>query len=298
MEILLNKQPMDIQLEGENVLGDIISELEIWLAKENYVIQTLKQDNENIDLSDNSSWKDTDIKGITKLEVEAVMAEEARYNNLETIAIYLTNLKEAMLQGNKELASDLLTDFEGVTYSFNSMMDSSFVKSAPLNVLISEIHNWETNTSKENLPPSQGLVQALEICVSMVVIQIKEISNPIEECDKAFTVLEGMLPGLRDLSLMLQTGKDKEALNLVITLTEVLNKIMRLFGKYCTLKNKNLEDLSIQELPAQEFFTALNNIFNELGEAFESNDSILIGDLSEYEIVPKLESLIEIRNSI
>lgn len=41
----------------------------------------------------------------------------------------------------------------------------------------------------------------------------------------------------------------------------------------------------------KEFYTELNAVLKELVEAFHSQDSVLIGDLQEYEIAPRLESI-------
>ena len=41
----------------------------------------------------------------------------------------------------------------------------------------------------------------------------------------------------------------------------------------------------------QDFYRDLNRILTELLEAFHANDSVLIGDLMEYEIAPRLEQL-------
>ena len=45
------------------------------------------------------------------------------------------------------------------------------------------------------------------------------------------------------------------------------------------------------EEPLERFFSDLNRILTELIEAFEAKDSVLIGDLLEYEVTPRLEGL-------
>jgi hypothetical protein len=41
----------------------------------------------------------------------------------------------------------------------------------------------------------------------------------------------------------------------------------------------------------QAFYQDLNSVLSELLEAFAAKDSVLIGDLMEYEIAPRLEQL-------
>jgi len=48
-------------------------------------------------------------------------------------------------------------------------------------------------------------------------------------------------------------------------------------------------DNSNEDLEA--FYEELNGVLSELLEAFDAKDSVLIGDLMEYEIAPRLERL-------
>ena len=43
----------------------------------------------------------------------------------------------------------------------------------------------------------------------------------------------------------------------------------------------------------EEYYNELNSVLKELIDAFHINDSVLIGDLLEYEIAPRLEGLIQ-----
>ena len=43
----------------------------------------------------------------------------------------------------------------------------------------------------------------------------------------------------------------------------------------------------------EKYYNELNGFLKELIDAFQINDSVLIGDLLEYEIAPRLEGLIQ-----
>lgn len=49
--------------------------------------------------------------------------------------------------------------------------------------------------------------------------------------------------------------------------------------------------LAIDGKSSTEFFNGLNETLIQLMDAFSRKDTVLIGDLSEYEVLPRLESM-------
>ncbi len=60
----------------------------------------------------------------------------------------------------------------------------------------------------------------------------------------------------------------------------------------------NINELKIGNKSSKEFYEELNSNLKELIEAFKTNDSVLIGDLLEYEIAPRIEMLIALAREI
>ena len=54
----------------------------------------------------------------------------------------------------------------------------------------------------------------------------------------------------------------------------------------------------ILDLPFDEFYKDFNSILLELTNAFGAGDSVLIGDLLEYEIAPRLDGLLFFLNEL
>ena len=122
--------------------------------------------------------------------------------------------------------------------------------------------------------------------------RISELSDPLGELIKTTKALKLSQAEINDISVMLQTGKDREALNSIIKFSELSQKTVRL---YPLLKNAEIfdfEEILINDIKLSEYYNDLNEILSELIEAFTANDSVLIGDLLEYEVAPRLESLI------
>ena len=52
-----------------------------------------------------------------------------------------------------------------------------------------------------------------------------------------------------------------------------------------------VEDITIEGTPIAVFFAEFNNTLRDLLGAYEQRDTVLVGDIAEYEIAPKLRYL-------
>jgi hypothetical protein len=78
----------------------------------------------------------------------------------------------------------------------------------------------------------------------------------------------------------------------ILKFIELSQKLIRL---YPILKENGLVDFTkgnIDGMSFGDFYGALNLVLNELSDAFAVEDSVLIGDLLEYEIAPRIEALL------
>ncbi|MEI6874535.1 MAG: hypothetical protein WCL50_05320, partial [Spirochaetota bacterium] len=94
---------------------------------------------------------------------------------------------------------------------------------------------------------------------------------------------------LRELPVYLQTGKEDRAMKAVLLFIEIFNKVIRLIPE---LRRHGIDTGAVRvdglELPA--FYASFNDILRGLSKAIEDKDSVLIGDLSEYEVAPRMGS--------
>ena len=52
-----------------------------------------------------------------------------------------------------------------------------------------------------------------------------------------------------------------------------------------------VEDIIIEDMSITVFFAEFNNTLRNLLDAYEQRDTVLVGDIAEYEIAPKLRNL-------
>jgi hypothetical protein len=108
-------------------------------------------------------------------------------------------------------------------------------------------------------------------------------------------VIGNITERLENLPLDLQTGKDKQAAETVQFFTGITEKLFRIYSiidtsvfpaaqitVVCASKNN--------EKPMNIFLEEFNSTLQEMLAAYEQKDSVLLGDLAEYEMAPRLRS--------
>ncbi len=120
--------------------------------------------------------------------------------------------------------------------------------------------------------------------------RLAELRDPVGEFRRAASVYRGAAAELRELPVWLQTGKEGRAMQAVLVFVELFNKIIRLMPELGR-KGVDAGSLRVGDLELPAFYAAFNGVLKELVQAIEDRDSVLIGDLSEYEVAPRMEGL-------
>lgn len=107
-----------------------------------------------------------------------------------------------------------------------------------------------------------------------------------EEADECTKLADRLL----DVPAKFQSGKDKEANELIALLADFMDKfcytvsLSRLFPD-------EFKDIKIDDKDFKDFFADFSQILSDFEQAILSKDTVLIGDLSEYEISPRLTAI-------
>lgn len=95
---------------------------------------------------------------------------------------------------------------------------------------------------------------------------------------------------LKNVPVEMQSGKDSHAKQTIIRLSDVMNAFCNTVT-WSSLFPETFGSLKVGELSLSDFLADLSPILKDFSDALENSDSVLIGDLAEYEICPRLESL-------
>lgn len=126
-----------------------------------------------------------------------------------------------------------------------------------------------------------------ETLLELTVITNEEIKEAFLKSADNF---EKLSKELMEVSVMLQGGKDSEVSKTIANLANEIEAfchaatLSALFPE--TYRNVNIDGTDIES-----FFKELSPILTDFRQALADMDTVTIGDLSEYEIAPRLESL-------
>ena len=109
--------------------------------------------------------------------------------------------------------------------------------------------------------------------------RLADASAPGEALKRCAAQIRESMAKLPEVSILLQTGKDKAAMEIVIGFADVVQSLL---GLLPFLPRTRIAESSSGELTP---------FLRDLVSAFDAKDSVLIGDLLEYEITPRIERL-------
>lgn len=277
MNITVNGENLDFSLEDEKTAGDVADGVAAWLENSEMIIGGIFLDGKTAQLAD-EIWRETPIESIETMDFEALSFREGVARRLETARDYFILLNESAKACNMEALIELSKSYDDIKKVMPSLLDE---KGRPTLVPLMEekltATGFPINTTKE----TDTATLALEAAKLAVVLDArrKEAANPEKEAASATAALVALSGNLEDVAVLLQTGKDKKAMDTIIRLTEILQALLR------SLKWINYDE-SVENI-IEDFA----GILSELEEALKAGDTILIGDLMEYEIKPRLEEL-------
>jgi len=95
---------------------------------------------------------------------------------------------------------------------------------------------------------------------------------------------------LIQVPVMLQSGKDSDAFKAITHLTDIISNFCHAITLSSLFPDK-FNQIKIEDQSLSDFFNDFSKVFNDFNDALQNNDTVLIGDISEYEICPRLKAL-------
>lgn len=282
MELFINNEKIEYTLESEKNLGDLYVSLMTLIQKEGCFLSEFMVDGEDL-YPDKSGWQDRPLDSAGRVEVISLGSAELRVRHLTTVLDYFNLCLTAMANGDTAAAADLAKEYPWVIRNLPAVLDS--VNGELIASRVDELMQG-SGLLNGRFPAGEDkdlLREELERFAGLLNGRIREIEDPRTEGAGTIQAIQFLLPQAEEVSLLLQTGKDREAMNLIIQLVELLQKIMRIF--------RSLERHGVRSETFTAFAPELTGILAELEDAFKNEDSVLIGDLVEYELVPRLKKV-------
>ncbi|ADN01721.1 hypothetical protein [Spirochaeta thermophila] len=282
MELVINQKKVDIALEHEQTLGEVFSGVEEWLNKAGLFITEARLNGEAaIPLEERNEWERLPLDQVKMLEITAYTPQEFRAYTLSTLREYLLVMKSLVEKEDYANLRLLAEDFFSLREHLSYLLPEIFPAEGPSpleKALKTSSLLTNTSLSSESKEEILGLVSALLV---LIEDRIEELLSPLDHLRKTAQALSSELERLSEVSILLQTGKAVEARDIVLRFSEYLQRIIRLLGNLDRDTREQWEGLPAL---AQE----INGFLTEVTQAYEDQDYVLVGDLFEYEIIPRM----------
>lgn len=95
---------------------------------------------------------------------------------------------------------------------------------------------------------------------------------------------------LLELPVLLQSGSNSKVKDSITRLADAVDNFCHITA-LSSLFPEKFGKISVDGKNLSEFFADFTPVFNDLNGAMESGDTVLLGDLAEYEISPRLKAL-------
>ena len=265
MEIRINGKTADITLDNEKTTGEVMAGLEQWLAGSGYRLSGFSIDGHAAVLSQFEDFFSREIDTVKVLDISTV------------------SLAELAAESLVNLLADI-DEYENLNFEDKNIF----------------FNNWNEKAqslfTKEQMPDLYGIFINLfsgqinpRVVYSITEERLREVKDPPVEFSNIQPLVEETCARLTDLALDIQTGKEGRAAQTIQIFSSIAEKILRI------IRQLDIQGYLSQKMdddkPFNQTIGEFGSLVKDLHEAYEKHDTILVGDLAEYEASPKLQEL-------
>jgi hypothetical protein len=266
MEIRINGKAADITADSEKNVGEVMAGLEDWMANSGHRLSGLAIDGKNMDSFSLEEAFSREISSVKILDIITSSVAELTAQSLLRLYDDINEFEQLDFEKRGAFFEDWKERAEAVFASQQAQ---------DLYLLYVETFNGE------------GV--SCEVLRSITEERLREVNTPAAEFAAIQSLINENCLRLVDISLDIQTGKDGRAAQTIQIFSCLAEKIFRI------LRQLDIQGFLPQnsdgEKPVSLLAADFSAVVKELLDAYERHDSVLVGDLAEYEIAPRLQEL-------
>jgi len=262
---------------GARTIGDALAELDERAEAMGNIIVEVAVDGRALSPDELAEASARDAAGDGTVSLVAEPAADLKSRGLETLLDLVRAASDAAATGDAEAlgaARDAWSSYSGAFAGLFSAEEASFIDAF--------------GRQLEAEAGSPAISRMADSMASFFGERLAELRDPSAAMMAAARVFDAIRDDLSEVPVRLQTGKDADAMKTMVVAVELINKTVRIMPEYVRTAASVPTEVDGAAMP--EFYGALNGVLRELAQAFENKDGVLIGDLAEYEIRPRLES--------
>jgi len=267
MKIKINGVDADIKPENEKTIGEILSALDAWLAGTGHRLSGLKIDG----------------KEVSAREMELSFSKDI--DTVDTIDISTTSLPQLVAEGLIRTMRDI-EEFQKAGFDAKAEFVDKW-KASPQGCLLAEqypeLFDWTIKAfSGEGCTP--------QVLGALFDERLRELLDPAAEMGRTARLVDDICARLADFPLDVQTGKDARAAETVNIFSGIAEKVFRIYHTL-GIEGFPVTEITVDNIPINDYISEFSKALKELLDAYEKGDTVLIGDLAEYEMAPRLRGL-------
>ena len=268
MTIRINQVSVEFTLEKERTFADLTASLRAWATVENLAVVGILADGRALGPDDQ-----TPLAVIDGVEVETVPADGHDIARIDVIARFFSLLALGWQNRDQGLISELRKEFPSVKSALFPLLSPVAQRLEPwLGVLEAP---WNDTEALERA--ARHVAQEAEALR-------REMQDPVAALAETLDTLEFSLVSLDAVSGLFQRGLDRDGLDLILRLFTVLEDLGRRAARARKGKAEGVTEWA-------QFNTELQPLLKDAAEALAADDYILLTDLLEYEISPRLQTV-------
>ena len=267
MKIRINGADADIRPDTEKTVGEILSVMESWLSGSGHRLSGLNVDGEMISAE----------------SMEACFTREI--DTIDTMDISTSSLPQLLAESLMHLLQDT-EEYEAAGFEEKALFAARW-RESPQACMLAE-QNPVFFEMAENVFSGRGIDP--ESLRKLTVERLRELQDPSSEFGKLLPLVENICLRLEELPLDLQTGKDTRAADTISLFSGVTEKILRIIN-VLKMEGYPVGEVSVNNMPINAYIAEFDSVLRQMLNAYEQRDIILVGDLAEYEMAPRLRTI-------
>ena len=301
MRLTINGEHVTYSLENERTLGEVVRGVRAWLAGAGFLITGMHAagapgaDVQDLLKAAPGDWGGTSVESVKELDVQATHTGDLKLAHWRTVDAWLGMLAEEILTAAESAgsaagetppgaaAADSLENLlANLPETIESLRTNPFLPPGSDGIdrfttlfngrAADDVHRWPALTTRA----AADLIDELRGALQSRIADAAQPADALARCAAKVRDSMGQLP---EVSLLLQTGRDKDAMGIVIGFADAVQALLML----------------VPFLPPDpergKLLAEFTPVLKELVVAFGTKDSVLIGDLLEYEIAPRMQRL-------
>jgi hypothetical protein len=275
----INGQRVPYTLEKEARLSEVVQGVSDWLGGSGLLVTGISMGESDLLTAPREGWESTALDAVPELDFQVRRTGDLRIEHWQTLTVWLEMLEQEVKAPGPGL-EELLA---GLDQTLADAVHNPFEKpGAPTTDRLAAAFNGQSSAQVRRWPverrnESVALIAEMR---AKLAARIREASRPQEALTTCVEGLRASTAQLSEVPVALATGHDRQAMESIVGIADLIETLIAL----------------VPFLPPDpergRLFGELNGVFRDLIAAFDAKDTVLIGDLIEYEAAPRIGALV------